>query len=144
MTGADRWRDNWRVVGPPGSVRVVVARRRRAGSRPPEVAELPLGTPVVLLDSGPGALRRSRRFAAAAAVRLESEYLAFPSAATPAYLVEDSPAVLRTFVTHVLVAPPRTVVSAIVDAGLWLLRLWTPWRVVRRVAPGRVTVGRRA
>lgn len=144
MIPADRWRSNWTVVAPPDSIRVSLPRSRQARRRSRELSELPIGTPVVLLASGPAAAGRCRRFAAAAGVRVEGEYLAFPSALAPAYLVDDSPAAVRTFVTHVLVAPPRTKLSAVIDGALALLRVATPWRVVRTLAPGRVAVGRRA
>ena len=34
------------------------------------------------------------------------EYLAFPSAASPAYLIDDAPQPIRVFIEHALVAPP--------------------------------------
>ena len=105
---------------------------------------MPIGTPVVLMASGPGAGRRSRRFAAGASISLEREYLAFPSAAAPAYLIEDSSAAVRIFVTQVLVAPPGTRLSAVIDAAIAVLRASSLWRLVRALAPGRVSVGRRA
>jgi hypothetical protein len=93
--------------------------------------------------SAPGAAGRCRAFASAAGVELEREYLAFPSAAAPAYLVEDAPAALRLFVENILVAPPRVPFSRAVEGALSLLRRSRSWRTVRTLAPGRVAVGRR-
>ena len=109
----------------------------------PAVREIPPGTPVVLCASAPGAIGRCRRFAADAGVQLEREYLAFPSAGSPAYLVEDAPSTIGVFVKTVLVTPPRTPLSTPIEACLGLLRALSPWSLIRRIAPGRVVVGRR-
>jgi hypothetical protein len=144
LKGKDRWRSNWRVVSPPGAVSVELprsaARRPTAGK---SVRDLPAGTPVVLLARGPGANRRCRRFASRSAVQLDREYLAFPSAAAPGYLVEDAAAPVRAFFKTVLVAPPRTPLSTLIEAGLGILRTLSPWPLMRALAPGRVVVGRR-
>jgi hypothetical protein len=140
VRGTQRWKDNWRVVAPPGAVRVGLARRRGARS---DVSGLPAGTPVVLVAGAPGALRRCRAFAAAANVAVEQQYLAFPSAQTPAYLVEDHPASLGLFVKTILAAPPGGVLVWPLAAGVAVLRAFHPWRLLRALAPGRVVVGRR-
>jgi hypothetical protein len=143
MFSEPRWRHNWTVLGPAGAARVELQRspaRRRALRR--TVHELPAGTPVVISGSAPGAIRRCRRFAAKAGIELEREYLAFPSARTPAYLIEDGPASVKAFVKNILVAPPRVHLPAPAHAGLALLRR-TPWRPIRLIAPGRVVVGKR-
>jgi hypothetical protein len=144
VIGAERWRTNWRVASPPGAVEVPMprsaARRRRLAD---DIRELPAGTPVVVVTPAPGAARRSRAFATRAGVQLEREYLAFPSAAAPGFLIEDAPATVRTFVDAFLVAPPRPVLSTAIDAVLGLLRAVRPHRLVRALAPGRVVVGRR-
>lgn len=144
MIGAERWRENWRVVSPRGAVRADLPRspaKRRALTR--QIRQLAPGTPVVLFASAPGAIGRCRRFTADAGLELEREYLAFPSAGAPAYLVEDAPAPVRLFVKAVLAAPPGIALAAPVDAGLGALRA-SPWRLLRRISPGRVAVGRRA
>jgi hypothetical protein len=74
---------------------------------------------------------------------VENEYLAFPTASTPAYLVEDAPATVRVFVKTMLVAPPRGFFAPMIEAAVALLRALSPWRLIRAVAPGRVVVGRR-
>jgi hypothetical protein len=144
VIGAEQWRGNWRVASPPDAVEVPLprsaARRRRLGHT---IRELPAGTPVVMLASAPGAARRTRAFASRAGVKLEREYLAFPSAAAPGFLVEDGPASVHTFVDSFLVAPPRSPLSTSIDRGLGLLRAMKAWRLVRALAPGRVMVGRR-
>jgi hypothetical protein len=141
----DRWRSNWRVVSPSGAVRADVgwtAAARRAARR--DLRALPSGTPVVLCASAPLAVRRSRRLAGHAGIELDRAYLAFPSAAAPAYLVEDAPAAARVFVADVLVAPPGSVLTTPIGAVLAVVRRSAPWRLLRALAPGRVIVGWKA
>jgi hypothetical protein len=140
----DRWRSNWRVISPAAAVRADVGWSRRGRRAARHALEaLPAGTPVVLCASAPLALARSRRFAARAGVELDRAYLAFPSAATPAYLVEDAPAATRVFAADVLVAPPGTRLTTPIEALLAVVRGLGPWRLLRTLAPGRVLVGRR-
>ena len=144
MMGAERWRDNWRAVSPPGAVRVTLegthaSRRAMTGL----VRDLPAGSPVVVSASAPGAGRRCRAFAARAGVELERQYLALPSAAAPAYLVEDAPAPVEVLVKTVLAAPPGTRLSTPIGAALSVVRALSPWRLMRVLAPGRLVVGRR-
>ena len=144
MIREERWRNNWLVVSRAGGVRVDLHRsagKRRALKR--SVHDLPAGTPVVLFASAPGAIRRCKTFASQAKIEVEREYLAFPSARAPGYLVEDAPAPVCTFVMRFLVAPPRTAFSTPILVGLSLLRTFTRWRSIRMIAPGRVVVGRR-
>jgi hypothetical protein len=145
MISEERWAKNWLAVSPPGAVRLDLHRsagKRRATKR--TIRDLPAGTPVVLCASALGAIGR-KTFASDAGIALEREYLAFPSAGNPAYLVEDAPAPVRFFVKTVLVTPPRTrtVFSTPLGACLSILRALDPWRVIRTIAPGRVVVGRR-
>jgi hypothetical protein len=74
----------------------------------------------------------------------EREYLAFPSADAPAYLVEDSPATVALFVDAILVPPPRGRFARPARLGVELLRR-SPRRasLFRALAPGRVVVGSR-
>lgn len=139
-----RWGANWLVVSPPGAVRVNL-RRWGANDRDAKraVGDLPAGTPIVLSAVAPGAIGRCRSFAAQTGIELEGEYLAFPTASAPAYLVEDAPATVRVFVKTILVAPPRGLFTSVIEAGLVLLRALSSWRLIRAVAPGRVVVGRR-
>jgi hypothetical protein len=144
LIGANQWRTNLRVASPPGAVEVPVPRSPGRSRRVARlVRELPVGTPIVVLASAPGAVRRSRAFAARAGVQRERAYLAFPSAAAPGVLVEDAPATVRAFVDAFLVAPPRPVLAKAIDAGLGLLRAVSPCWLVRALAPGRVVIGRR-
>jgi hypothetical protein len=145
MTTSERWKDNWRVVCPPGAVRVDLPRpyaKRQELLR--MIYNLPLGTPIVLFASGPGASRRCRSFAAEASIDLEHEFLAFPSTSTPAYIVEDARPLVRLFVKTIMVAPPRTSRALPIDAVLGVLRALHPLRLIRAAAPGRVAVGRLA
>jgi hypothetical protein len=144
MIGSERWRSNWRIVSRPGSVRLDLgrsARRRQAAFR--TVRDLPAGAGVVLCASAPGAAGRCRAFAAQSGLELEREYLAFPSAVAPAYLVEDAAAPVGVFVKAVLVTPPGIRFPLPIDAGLAFVRALSPWRLVRTLAPGRVVVARR-
>lgn len=144
MIGHERWKDNWRVVSPAGAVRVDVHRSaaKRSASRR-MVSELPTGSPVVLVASAPRAIDRCRTFAAEVGIELQREYLAFPSAQAPGYLVEDAPAPLRLFVETILVAPARTSLAVLIDSSVSLLRSLGPLWLIRALAPGRVAVGRR-
>jgi hypothetical protein len=145
MTGAERWRDNWRVISPPGTVRVDVDRsaaKRRERSQ--AVRGLAPGTPVALFASAPGATRRCRMFASEAGITSEQVFLTFPSASAPAYLVEDAPEAARFFVRSALVVPPKMRFVTVVGVGLAVLRALSPWRPLRWVAPGRVVLGRKA
>jgi hypothetical protein len=138
-----RWEDNWRVVGPEGAVRVDLARwaiGRRALTR--AVRDLPSETPVAMISRAPRARARARAFATNVGLDVEREYLAFPSASAPAYLVEDAPASVRIFFDRILVPPPRSRWATPVDIVLKVLRM-LPWRVIRMTAPGRIVVGRR-
>lgn len=144
MIGTERWRNNWRVVSPTGAVRVdlprSVPKRRELKQR---IGDLPTGTPVVLFAAAPGASGRCRHFASEACIEQEREYLAFPSAGAPAYLVEDAPAPVSAFVKTVLVAPPGIAFATLMGVGLSLVRAVSPWWLLRALAPGRVVVGRR-
>ena len=145
MDRRGRWRDNWRVVSPSSAVLVKLGRSRAASARArAQVAGLAAGTPVVLLSSAPAAGRRCRSFASEAGVRLEREYLAFPSAAMPGYLVEDDAAPVRAFTRSLLIAPPRVPLAVAVEAGVAILRAVGPPRLVSALAPGRVAVGWRS
>ena len=144
MISHQQWGNNWLAVSPPGAARIDLGRSaasRRTAAH--EVRDLPPGTPVVLSASAPRAVGRCRSFASAAGIELEREYLAFPSAQAPAYLVEDAPASASVFVRTILVAPPGTALSTAIDACLGILRLLPSSRLIRVLAPGRVVVGRR-
>jgi hypothetical protein len=143
VIGSDQWRGNWQVLCRPGAV--CLRPGPRIGTRRAAVGEalaLPMGTPVVLLARAPGAAGRCRRFAARAGIELEREYLAFPSAARPGFLVEDAPAATRFFL-ETLPPPPRPLVGPVVEAAIGAIRLLGPWRLLRGLSPGRVAVGRR-
>lgn len=145
MISADRWRENWRAVASDGAVRVELTRSRaKQRNCLATVRALEAGSAVVFSASAPRAAARCRAFASSAGIGIEREYLAFPRAAAPAYLVEDAPAPVRHFAASVLVAPPRTRLSMPIELGLDLLCFLSPWRLVRALAPGRVVVGRRA
>lgn len=143
MISTERWQDNWRFATSGGAIHVKLTRTR--GRRHwilGAVRELAVGTPIVLSASAPGAARRCRAFASAAGIECEREYLTFPTAAAPAYLVQDAPAPVRLFVASMLAAPPRARFSLPLEIGFGLLRRFKSWRVVRALAPGRIVVGR--
>jgi hypothetical protein len=140
----DRWRSNWLVIRPEGAVRIDAgAGRRRRVVALRDTRVLPEGTPVVLTAAAPGARRRCRHIAAAAGVAVEREYLAFPSPAAPAYLVQDDAAGLGVFLRDVLAVPPGAPLPGAAGAALGLARRAGAWRALRIAAPGRVVVGRR-
>lgn len=145
MVASQRWRNNATAVAPVGAVHVQVGRSSATRSGAAEsLRGLTPGTPVVVSAAAPGAIRRCRRVAAEGGVDLEREYLAFPSASSPAFLVEDAASTIRLFVDTTLITPPRASFSTPIEACLGLLRQVRPWRVLRRIAPGRVVVGTRA
>jgi hypothetical protein len=133
------------VVAPPGAVEVDVprSRSRRKDARA-LLASLAAGTPVVLCAAAPFARRRIRRIAREAGIELQREYLAFPSAATPAYLVGDARQPIRLFIEHALVVPPGMRVSPPVSFGVTAARRLRPARLLRLLAPGRLAIGRTA
>ena len=145
MTYPARWQDNLRMIAPPEAVPGEVrwrARDRRALRS--ELQGLPSGTPVVLLSLGPGGRRRCRALAEDAGIQVEREYVAFPSARAPAYLVEDAASAWGYFVRAVLATPPRVRLPRLVDAAVRIARAVSRWPAVRMLSPGRVVVGRRA
>jgi hypothetical protein len=141
---AQRWRENWRVIAPPGAVRVDLERSAESRrSLLKEAVDLPAGTPVVILTRAPRATSRSRHFAQAAGIALEREYLTFPSVTAPCHLIEDARASISLYIDTVLVAPPGKPYSRPLELCLSILRAIPSWRLVRRLAPGRALVGRR-
>jgi hypothetical protein len=147
MLSNDCWRDNWRTVSshPTETACVDIGRSRAARAAATRtVSGLRPGVPVVVRASAPRATTRCRRFAAATGIEVERAYLAFPSAAAPAYLVENAPAPIREFVRSVLVTPPGAPFSTAIEACLSILRALNTSLVIRAFAPGGVIVGRRA
>ncbi len=145
MVAPNRWRGNSHVVAPRSAFEVHLSPfRRNRRDLVQAIAGLAPGAPVVVSTSAPWAAARCRRFARRAGIDIHREYLALPTARTPAYIVEDAPASAATFVHDVLVVPPRAVVSAPIDAALTLIRrLDDPSRALRMLAPGRIVVGAR-
>jgi hypothetical protein len=138
-----RWERNRAVVAPPGALEVTVPRspmRRRTLRR--RLETIAAGTPVVLCATAPFARRRVRRLARQSGVQLVREYLAFPTAAAPAYLVEEDAAAVGFFIEHALVVPPGVRVPLPVELAVRVVRALEPTRLMRLVAPGRVAVGR--
>lgn len=136
---APAWAERWRVVAPAGAVRVEVGPRGRiAGGLPSPAPQ----TPLALCASGPLARRRVRRAAARAGVALEREYLALPSAGSPAFLVEDRSVAVDYFRARILTPPPGTG-AGLAELAVRTLRL-IPRPALSGLAPGWVAIGRRA
>jgi hypothetical protein len=134
---APAWTERWRIVAPAGAVRVDVGFRGRT-----EPALPAGGAPLALCASGPFARRRLRRAAARAGVALEREYLALPSVASPAFLIEDGPAAVDYFRDRILTPPPGMARGAAAgDLAVRTVRL-VPRRVLSALAPGRIAIGR--
>lgn len=136
----------WQVLAPADTkfiaLPVLDSRRRKAIEMC--LRSLPSATPVALLHAGPFARRKLRRFAASAAVRVEREYVAFPSLERALFLVEDAPDPVRYFRTKLLTAPPSTGMrSAIYAVVIAVARAAMPWRAMGWITPGRVLLGRR-
>jgi hypothetical protein len=141
-SGEARWTENWRAIAPHDAVCVKLPRGQPKRSLGLGLATLFPGTPVVLYTSAPGAIRRCRSFVKRVEIEVEGEYLAFPSALAPAYLVEDAPDSARLFFRSLLPEPPRPGLSALSAAVLYVVRTLASRRAIRRIAPGRVVVGR--
>jgi hypothetical protein len=98
---------------------------------------------VVIVSGAPRAAVRCRTFAARTGIELEREYIALPSAAAPAYLIEDARETFRAFVDQVQASPSRGLVGLAHDAALQLMQTLRPRGLVAWFAGGRVAVGRR-
>jgi hypothetical protein len=142
MGEAPAWAERWRVVAPAGAVRVDIdLRARPSGGGLPRLAP---GGALVLCASGPFARRRVRRAAARGGVALEREYLALPSGAEPAFLVQDGPAALDYFRRRILATPPGLARTAwLAEVALRAARA-LPTAVLTAVVPGRLAIGRPA
>jgi hypothetical protein len=138
IRGSDRWKTNWRVVAPSGSVRIDVG----DGEGRAQAERLAARTSVVLVASGRRGGARLRSFAEEAGIELDREYLAFPSADAAAYLVENDPATAKLFVKNVLAAPPNASFALRMGVSLFR-RLGTP-AALAALAPGRIVVGKTA
>lgn len=143
MTGTERWKENWSVLGPPDAVQIDLP-RSRAGRRAlvRRVRALPVGSAVMLRDGVLASRWRCRRFALRAGVQLQRQYVALPSARSPAFLVEDGRRPLGYFCSAVLSVPPGVTLLAapaglLARAAAWLARAG----LVGVIAPGRVAVG---
>jgi len=143
VTGTERWKENLSVLGPPDAVRIDLPRSRAARrALVGRVRALPVGSAVVLRDGVLASRWRCRRFAARAGVRVERQYVALPSARSPAFLVEDGRRPLGYFCSAVLSVPPGVALLAapaglLAHAAAWLARAG----LVGAIAPGRVAVG---
>jgi len=139
-----RWRQNRYVVAPADAfVAELAPFRRRSGALLDEVGALAAGRQVIVCSPAPFARRRCRRFASAAGVDLQREYLALPTPGAPAYLVEDSPAATAYFLRSIVVPPPGRIWTAPIRICLSAIaRLPNPGLVAGSVAP-RMMVGTR-
>jgi hypothetical protein len=145
LSARETWDTNWRVLSHPAAQSVRVPRSQAGWEQERHrVRALPRGAAVVLLASGPMSSARSRQFARAAGVVMESQYLAFPSLTTPAYLVPDDRESIAYFAQSILAVPPRTTLLAWpLDRLLRMARSPRGWALIGRFAPGRISVGRR-
>lgn len=141
-SGQARWSENWRAIAPPDAVPVKLPIGQPKRFLGLALSALLPGTPVVLYASAPGAIRRCRSFVRRVEIEVDGEYLAFPSALAPAYLVEDAPDSARLFFRDVLSEPPRPGLALLSAAALWVLRILASRRAIRHLAPGRLVVGR--
>lgn len=143
MDTVERWRQNRLVVAPADAFIAEVPPLRTTSALLGEVASLAAGSPVILCSPPPFARRRCRRFASAAGIEIQREYLALPTAGAPAYLVEDAPVATAYFLRSILVPPPRTIWAAPFRLCLSAVsKLGNPGPVVRVFAP-RLVVGTR-
>lgn len=99
----------------------------------------------MLCDGAPASRGRGRRLASASGVAIEREYVAIPSLRRPLFILQEGPASARYFWTHVATVPPGVTRHAgLISAIVQLTTLLGPWRLIGRIVPARVTIGRRA
>ena len=143
MRPVERWRQNRHVIASRDAFVAEVPSLRSSEALRREVGALPAGSPVVLFSPPPFARRRCRRFASAAAIDIDREYLALPTPGAPAYLVEDAPVATAYFVRSILVPPPGTAWTAALRLCLSVVsNLPRPGSIVGAVSP-RLVVGTR-
>jgi hypothetical protein len=141
----ERWRQNRYVIAPADAfVAEVAPFRRGSGALLDEVGALAAGSQVIVCSPAPFARRRCRRFASAAGIDIQREYLALPTPGAPAYLVEDCPAATTYFLRSIVVPPPGRLWTGPVRMCLSAVsRLPNPGLVARSVAPSMVVGTRR-
>jgi hypothetical protein len=130
-----------RVLAGPGTLVVDVPRgRRRRHVLATRIRELPSGQDVVLRGGG----RAVRWVARAADLHVARDFVALPSAARPAFLIEDDGASLPALAGTLLSVPPGVSVLALpADLLLRAGRVALRARWARSLLPFRVLVGRR-
>jgi hypothetical protein len=133
----------WHLLLPPDATVVELPgtpwRRRRILA---DVSALPAGTMVALVDDAPMSRPRGRRFARAARISIDREYLALPRLASAVCLVEEAPATTGWASRSVLTVPPGiSRLHATVDAGVRVLRRRPA--LLGALAPGHIVLGRR-
>lgn len=115
------------------------ARRQLAG----QLRRLPAGTTIILRSAAVGSGRRCRRLARDAGIELLREYVAVPSIDPPACYVEDVPATLQYFLTHVLALPSGGAAgSAAIGAAKAISGSILSVRLISSLAPNRLAIGR--
>jgi hypothetical protein len=76
-----------------------------------------------------------------AGLAIHHEYLAVPSAARPAFLIEDAPASVEYFCGRVLTIPPGPVAEALlIEVALRVIQGIRPWAWMGAAVPGRMVV----
>ena len=109
------WRRNLSAIGPPGA-----SYGRLAGSVA-DARRLPDGSRPVVLEARTSR-RRAERIAAAGGCPVERTFLAFPSLASPAYLVEASDAAMSYFLAAAATVPRRNVRQTQIVRGAHTVR----------------------
>lgn len=108
-----------------------------------DVRKLPPGAVVALCDPAPGSRGRCRRFAASANVALEREYLAVPTLASAAFLVQDAPGPVSYFWHNLAAVPPGgNLLRPLLEAALRLPLGPLRGRLLGWMVPGRIALGR--
>lgn len=133
----------WQLLAPGAvcyDVPASAAARRGLAER---LRSLPGGTTIILRSVAVGSRRYCRGLARDAGVELLREYVAVPSINPPACYVEDSPATLRYFLTHVLALPRGgAAVSAAIGAAKAISGSLLRLRLIGSLAPNRLAIGR--
>jgi hypothetical protein len=141
LNGDPAWTTRYQVMAAPDALVVDVPRSRSARRKTAmTVRALPPGRGVVLRGSSSAI----RALAGAAGVRIAREFIALPSATSPAYLVEDDALPLALLCTAFLSVPPGLVRLAGPAGGLLRVgALAGRSRLVRLALRSRIAVGTR-
>lgn len=131
----------WAVLSPENTVAVDARGRRAAGCRR-EVAALPAGTWVTVIDDRLLSRWRLRRLARRCGLEIERELIVLPDFAAPLAVVEDVEWAVHQFWRSTASRRPQCHPVPLPAAMAWHGARVLPWQWTGRLATGRVVVAR--